>query len=195
MQGTSAKATPPSFRDRLLELAFDPLFNLFFWRAGAIGGAGIFVLIILLGAGAYQVTPGREFHDFGWPREVYFVIVGAVGGLLGLLNGQRRFVGLLAGSVAAVGSLWAVGLLFEYVPQIPARRIWVWVNVIALAVGLIPGVALYAVLDRCLSRRSGEDAKARARLQRRRQEHGLPADDSRGIVEQNAPADGPPSSL
>jgi hypothetical protein len=195
MQGTSAKNTPPSFRDRLLELAFDPLFNLFFWRAGGIGFWGIVVLVILLLVGAYQVTPGHEFYNFGWPREVYFVIVGAVGGLLGLLNGQRRFVGLLAGTVAAVGALWAVGLLFEYVPQIPARRIWAWLNVIALAVGLLPGVALYAVLDRCLPQSSKEDAKARARLQRRRQEHGLPADDSRGVTEQSARANGPSSSL
>jgi hypothetical protein len=196
MQGNSARDTPPSFRDRLLELAFDPLFNLFFWRASRLGFGAVFVLVILLAAGAYQITPGRKFHDFGWPREVYFVIVGAAGGMVGLLNAQRRLVGLLAGTVAAVGSLWALALLFEHVPQIPARRIWAWVNVIALAVGLIPGVVLYAVLDRCLAQPSGEaEAKARARLRRRRQEHGLPADGSKVSAEQNAPADGPSSSL
>ena len=69
MQGNSARDTPPSFRDRLLELAFDPLFNLFFWRAGGLGFGGVFVLVILLFVGAYQVTPGREMYDFGWPRE------------------------------------------------------------------------------------------------------------------------------
>jgi hypothetical protein len=191
MQGTPKTGASPSFWDRLLGLAFDPLFNMFFWRGPRIAFWGILSLVILLVVGGYQVTPGREFYDFGWPREAYFVLVGAVGGILGLVNGQRRLVGLLAGAVTAVGSLGAVALLFEYVPHIPVKRIWAWVNVIALAVGLIPGVALYALLDWCLARPSGEDAKARARLQRRRQEHGLPAKSSGGTAEKNAPADSP----
>lgn len=163
----------PDFRDRLLELVTDPVMHLFLWRAA--GAWGLFVLVIALFAGGYQITPGREWVDLGLPLAVYYGVAGIAGALVGFLGGRRRFLALLAGAVAAVGSLAVIGLLFQCVPAVPMNRVWAWVSVIALGVGLLPGVLLYAVVDWLLGKGAPDTAKAEARLQRRRQERGLPS--------------------
>jgi hypothetical protein len=83
----------------------------------------------------------------------------------------------LAGAVAAVGSFAAVGIILRYVPQFPLmERLWVGVNVVGLALGLLPGVGLYAVVDHLLKRPDAEVvAKAEARLRRRRRARGFSA--------------------
>lgn len=170
--GKATEGDPRGFRDRFLELVFDPLMHMFLWRPA--GGWGLFALIILLLAGGYQVTPGREWVDLGWPVGVYYGIAAAAGALVGFLGGQRRALAAVAGAVVAAGSLAAVGLLFWTVPQIPPKLVWAWVNVVALAVGLLPGVCLYAVVDRLLGGGTADASKAEARLERRRRERGLP---------------------
>lgn len=176
MQDTPEPNTKASLGDRLLELTVGPFFDLFCWRRHW----GFFVLMILLIVGGYQMIPGREFFDLGWPNTVYFVIVGAAGALVGMLSAKRPVMGLPAGAVAAVGSLGAIALLFEYVPQIPTTRVWAWVNVVALAIGLLPGIALYGVVNQSLPEPAGHHDKGQPGVQSADGDPDLPSDRSAG---------------
>ncbi|MBY0524060.1 MAG: hypothetical protein K2R98_11710 [Gemmataceae bacterium] len=162
------------FRDRFAELLVEPFLRLFAWRQ--MGIWGFFVLAVLLLFGRHQVTPGREWVHLDWPAGVYYGLITAAGAVAGFLGGERRWLASTAGAVAAVGAFAAVAVILHNVPQLPlVDRLWIWVNVIALAVGLVPGVGLYWVADHLLTRPTAEvaEAKHKARLRRRRQARGL----------------------
>lgn len=139
------KLVKPSLRDRLLVGASLPLLHLFFWKSSGIWG--FFALVILLFVTAYQVAPGHELVKLTWRVEVYYVMVGVAGAIVGLLGGQRRVIAIVCGAVAAIASLWLIGLTHEHLPQFLPNRVWGWIGIVVLAVGLIPGVLLYAVCD------------------------------------------------
>jgi hypothetical protein len=79
-----------------------------------------------------------------------------------MINGKRRLLALLAGAVAAACSLWIVGLIFEQVPAIRTNKFWLWVRIIGMFLGFLPGVALYLVLNWCLPQPIGDSGETPA---------------------------------
>ena len=96
-----------------------------------------------------QFVPHLVQPDFqwGWGPSVCFWIFGVCGAVTGFLVAQYRFAGLLAGALAGCGSLLTSVFFFEAVGQF--SRI---VEVLALLIGLLPGVAVYCVLHVVIDR-------------------------------------------
>lgn len=138
----------PPLHHRLILGAFIPFAHMFFARRA--GGWGFFALLALLFVLGYQITPGREWVNLGWSVEVYYLVAGAVGAIAGFLGGQRRSVAAVAVAITGVASLWLIGLSHQWLPKFLLNQVVGWVGVVTIAIGLVPGVLLYAVCDRLL---------------------------------------------
>lgn len=124
--------------------------SLFFKRT--IGVVGFLILVILIFATGSQLAPGREWVQLGWPDIYYYLAIGSVGAVVGLIGGQRPWLAAICGAIAAVGALWLIGVTERMHPG-GNPKAWGAVAVLAVGLGLLPAVALYSVGDAILSRR------------------------------------------
>jgi hypothetical protein len=121
---------------------------MFFWRTGGVWG--LVALGLLLFFTGYQVVPGREWVQLAWPVGVYYAAIGAAGAIAGFLGGQRRIVASVCGALAGIASLGLIGFAYQHLPQALPDRIVGVIGLVALVVGLIPGVLAYELCDRFL---------------------------------------------
>jgi hypothetical protein len=103
-----------------------------------------------------------------WPIAYYYIIVGMLGGMLGILGSERPRIGVIAGTVAGVGLLAIVATFIHFFPKLP-KGAMVAGTPILVGIGLLPGIITYAVLERVDSRPHDREfreelAKARRRI-------------------------------
>jgi hypothetical protein len=136
----------PSLFDRVIDATMIPFLNLF--CAPPLGLWGFFGLVLIVFAVGFQLKPGEELVRLGIAHEVYYWGIAILGALVGLLGSERRWIGVVAGAASAAGALIAQVVLHTYFTQdVPIRRMWAMTLGIGLVVGMIPGVALYAIVD------------------------------------------------
>ena len=146
MSPSGKEPEKPSLFDRLIDAAMIPFLNLF--CAPPLGLWGFFGLVLIVFAVGFQLKPGEELVRVGIAHEVYYWGIAILGALVGLLSSERRWLGVVAGAVSAAGALVGQVLIHTYFTEdVPIRRLWAIILTIGLGVGMIPGVALYAIVD------------------------------------------------
>ncbi len=90
-----------------------------------------------------QAVPGWTHPDLqlGWDVRIWFVVIALAGTLTGRVVARYPLPGMVAGTVAGVGSMLAAMLVLEHIAPF-SRVVLVAVNI----AGMLPGIGLYCAV-------------------------------------------------
>ena len=145
-----------TFWDLLLERYVDGMGGMFFRRP--IGEFAFCVLLIGLFLISFQLSPGDELFDLEVPTALYFIAMGVLGAISGLVGSERRGLGAIAGMLCATMALVLLVLVMSWLSQIPLPRLRAFCRAIVVLIGFSPAVIFYATMERTLHEESSTDS-------------------------------------
>ena len=107
---------------------------------------------------SFESVPGWGW--FGWDVEYSFwlALAGLTGLVAGFLSAERRLAGAIALGICGVGGVAATSTLLWWLPRIPF-----FLFVLAIAIGFLPGIAFYWIVEQLLGRRYASEKECNGR--------------------------------